>query len=66
MEYPLIGALHPKFATIVDKRDTPTGNAQNGDSPDPQQELAPSARVTTGGPISRPKAECHLLWIDGS
>jgi hypothetical protein len=64
--------VHPKFATIVDRRGTSTGNAQKGDSPgdspSPHQDLAPSAKVTTGGlsaPVSKWKARSHLLWIDG-
>jgi hypothetical protein len=39
-----------------------------GDSPTPNWDPALSAKVTTGGlsdPISRWKARCHLLWIDG-
>jgi hypothetical protein len=64
--------LHPEPAT------TGTGGAflqrmlkgdSPGDSPAPNQDPALSARVTTGGlsaPVSRWKARCHLLWIDGS
>jgi hypothetical protein len=40
-----------------------------GDSPTPNRDPALSAKVTTGGlsaPVSRWKARCHLLWIDGS
>jgi hypothetical protein len=42
---------------------------QRGDSPTPLRDPALSARVTTGGlsaPVTRWKARCHLLWIDGS
>jgi hypothetical protein len=40
-----------------------------GDSPTPNQDPTLSAKVTTGGlsaPVSRWKARCHLLGIDGS
>jgi hypothetical protein len=56
----------------VDRRGTSTENAQKGDSPGdspgPHQDPSLSAKVTTGdlsAPISRWKAKCHLLWIDG-
>jgi hypothetical protein len=64
--------LHPKLATIVDRKGTSAENAQKGDSPgdSPATNWDPalSAKVTTGGlsaPISRWKVGCHLLWIDG-
>jgi hypothetical protein len=67
------GGLHPEFATIEDRVCHSTGNAQKGDSlgdsPSLHQDLAPSAKVTTGGlsaAVSRQKAGCHLLWTDGS
>jgi hypothetical protein len=65
-------SLHPKLATIVDRRDTSVENDQKGDRPgnslSPHWDPALSAKVTTGGlsaPISRWKVECHFLWIDG-
>jgi hypothetical protein len=65
--------LHPKLATMVDRRGTSAENAQKGvspgDSPTPNRDPALSAKVTTGGltaPISRWKVGCHLQWIDGS
>jgi hypothetical protein len=64
--------LHLEFATVLDRRGTSAGNAQRenslGDSPTPLRDPALSAKVTTGGPsapISRWKAGCHLLCIDG-
>jgi hypothetical protein len=52
---------------------TSTENAQKGHSlgvsPSPHQDLAFSAKVTTGGlsaPVSMWKTGCLLLWIDGS
>jgi hypothetical protein len=65
--------LQPELAFIEDRRGTSTENVQKGDSlgddPTHLQDPALSAKVTTGGPsalISRWKAGCHLLWIDGS
>jgi hypothetical protein len=47
------GGLHPELATIVDRRGTSAENAQKGDSPgdipSAHQDLALSAKVTTGG-----------------
>jgi hypothetical protein len=57
----------------VDRRGTSAENALKGDSlgdsSAPNWDPAFSAKVTTRGlsaPISRWKAGCHLLWIDGS
>jgi hypothetical protein len=65
--------LYPQLATIVARRGTSIENVIKGDSPGdsltPNQDPALSTNVTTGGlraPVSRWKAECHLLWIDGS
>jgi hypothetical protein len=69
---------HPTGACILSLLPLWTGGAllqrmlkgdNPGDSPIPNRDSALSARVTTGGlsaPVSRWKAKCHLLWIDGS
>jgi hypothetical protein len=62
------GGLHPKLATIVDRRGNSTGNAQKGGQPG-RQPWPPPTKVTTRGlsaPVSRWKAGCHYLWFDGS
>jgi hypothetical protein len=67
--------LHPKLATIVNRRGTSTENAQKGnslgDSPSPHQDPVLSAKVTTGG-LSAPHLQMEggvpppmYLWVPG-